>query len=38
MGIIKGLVEFVATDALISVTDAAKKGIDKASDAAEKKD
>lgn len=37
MGIIKGLVEFVATDALISVTDAAKKGIDKASDAAEKK-
>lgn len=37
MGIIKGLVEFVASDALISVADAAKKGIDKASAAAETK-
>ena len=37
MGIIKGLVEVVATDALISVTDAAKKGIDKASESVEKK-
>lgn len=37
MGIIKGLVEFVATDALIAATDAAKKGVDKAAVAAEKR-
>lgn len=37
MGIIKGLVEFVASDALISATDVAIKGIDKVSEAAEKK-
>lgn len=37
MGIIKGLVEFVASDALIAAADAAKKGLDKASAAAEVK-
>ena len=37
MGIIKGLVEFVATDALIAAADAAKKGVDKAAVAAEKR-
>lgn len=37
MGIIKGIVEFVASDALIAVADAAKKGHDKASVAAEVK-
>lgn len=37
MGIIKGLVEFVASDALIAAAETAKKGIDKASTAAEAK-
>ena len=37
MGIIKGIVEFVASDAIESVADAAIKGLDKASIAAEKK-
>ena len=37
MGIIKSIVEFVATDAILEVTDKAIKGIDKASEAAQKK-
>lgn len=37
MGIIKGIVEFVATDAILEVTDKAIKGLDKASEAAQKK-
>ncbi len=37
MGIFKGLVELAASDALISVTDAAARGIEKLSVAAEKK-
>lgn len=37
MGIIKGIVEFVATDAILEVTDKAIKGLDKAGEAAQKK-
>ena len=37
MGMIKGIVELVATDALIDVTNKAIKGLDKASAAAQKK-
>ena len=37
VGIMKGLVEFVASDALVSATDVAIKGIDKLSESAEKK-
>ena len=37
MGIIKGIVEFVATDAILEVTDKAIKGLDKASEVAQKK-
>lgn len=37
MGIIKGIVEFVAGDAIYAAADVAKKGLDKASEAAEKK-
>ena len=37
MGIIKGIVEFIATDTILEVTDKAIKGLDKASEAAQKK-